>query len=66
MSRIIYKNQNTKSELLSKDKFEEYVSVQEGGLYNMFDPNARAMTNLSQDEWIHIISNYDAYSQKYP
>tara|TARA_R110002051_G_scaffold94181_1_gene163917 strand:+ start:5070 stop:5237 length:168 start_codon:yes stop_codon:yes gene_type:complete len=53
------------NDLLSQDKFEEYVSVQEGGLYNMFDPNARAMTNLSKDEWVHIISNYNAYSEAY-
>ena len=53
------------SKLLSKQKFEEYVAVQKSGLYNMFDPNARALTSLSKEDWIHIISNYDAYSQTY-
>tara|TARA_R110001592_G_scaffold152910_1_gene380835 strand:+ start:44 stop:211 length:168 start_codon:yes stop_codon:yes gene_type:complete len=53
------------SKLLSQQKFEEYVQVQKSGLYNMFDPNARAMTSLSKGDWIHIISNYNAYSQAY-
>ena len=53
------------NDLFSQDKFEEYVAVQKSGLYNMFDPNARARTSLSKDEWVHIISNYNAYDKAY-
>ena len=30
---------------LTKDQWNEYRDVQDSGLYNMYDPNARAMTS---------------------
>jgi len=43
---------------ISKEKFDEYKKVQMSGEFNMFDPQARAMTNLSKDEWITIMQEY--------
>ena len=31
----------------------------------MFDPNARAMTHLTREEWIHIMENYNKLKTKY-
>ena len=31
----------------------------------MYDPNARAMTDLSKDEWIYIMKNYNSLKEKY-
>lgn len=43
---------------VTKEQFLEYVEVQEGGMFNMLDPRARQMTNLSSAEWSYIIRNY--------
>ena len=43
---------------ISKYEWEEYRWVQIDGSYNMLDPNARAMTCLTQKEWSTIIKNY--------
>ena len=32
---------------------------------NMFDPNARSMTHLTREEWIHIMENYNKLKTKY-
>ena len=33
---------------ITKEQWDEYRSVQDSGAYNMFDPNARAMTDLTK------------------
>jgi len=43
---------------ISKEKFDEYKKVQMSGEFNMVDPQARAMTSLSKDEWITIMQEY--------
>ena len=48
-----------------KEQWNEYRDIQESGLYNMFDPNARAMTSLSKSEWIYILKNYLELKEKY-
>ena len=50
---------------ISKEQFQEYRDVQDGGMFNMFDPNARACTSLSKNEWVNIIKNYNELSDKY-
>ena len=50
---------------ISAEQFQEYRDVQDSGLYNMFTPQAREMTSLSRDEWIHIIENYSELKEKY-
>lgn len=44
---------------ITKDKFQEYKRVQESGAYNMFDPRAREMTELSKAEWVTIMREYE-------
>ena len=51
--------------LINKKQFKEYLDVQEAGLYNMFDPKARALTSLSEKQWKGIITNYSVYYQKW-
>ena len=50
---------------ITKEQFEEYISVQESGMFNMFSPRAREMTSLSKNEWLHIISNYNQLKIQY-
>ena len=50
---------------VSKEQFQEYRDVQDSGMFNMFDPQAREMTSLDRDEWIYIISNYAELKAKY-
>ena len=50
---------------ITKEQWDEYRDVQDSGLYNMFDPNAREMTGLSKQEWIHIMKNYSELKTKH-
>jgi len=43
---------------ITKEKFDKYKQVQMSGDFNMFDPQARAMTDLTKDEWITIMKDY--------
>jgi len=43
---------------ITKEKFNEYKRVQMSGDFNMFDPQARAMTTLTKDEWVTIMREY--------
>lgn len=46
--------------------FTKYVKVQIRGLYNMFDPRARAATGLSLEEYGAVMDKYDALAARYP
>lgn len=50
---------------ITKEQWDEYRYVQDSGLYNMFDPNARTLTDLTSQEWIHIMQNYSELKEKY-
>tara|TARA_R110002020_G_scaffold162945_1_gene348864 strand:- start:464 stop:637 length:174 start_codon:yes stop_codon:yes gene_type:complete len=50
---------------ITKEQWNEYRDVQINSIYNMLDPNARAMTDLTRQEWIHIIKNYTQLKNKY-
>tara|TARA_R110002020_G_scaffold12396_1_gene45417 strand:+ start:133 stop:303 length:171 start_codon:yes stop_codon:yes gene_type:complete len=50
---------------ITKEQFEEYLDIQESGLYNMFDPKARDLTSLSKSQWVNIITNYSIYHDKW-
>ena len=50
---------------ITKEQFTEYTDVQRTGMFNMFDPNARACTDLSKNEWIDIMKNYSELKNKY-
>lgn len=49
--------ENNMVEVTQKD-FLEYKKVQESGMFNMFDPQARQMTNLSKEQWVKIMQEY--------
>ena len=40
--------------------FAQYVRIQRGGRFNMFDPNARKMTSQSTAEWVFNMEHYEA------
>ena len=50
---------------IDRNQWKQYRDVQNSGQFNMFDPRARAMTNLRKNEWIHIISNYTDLKEKF-
>ena len=51
--------------MINKEQWDEYRDVQDSGAYNMFDPNARALTSLSRSEWLYILKNYSELKTKY-
>jgi len=55
----------TKKQLLN---WSSYENVRLEGQYNMFDPNARILTELSEEEYGFCMKNYselkDAYEDK--
>ena len=50
---------------ITKEQWNKYRDIQISGMYNMFDPNARTMTDLTKQEWIYIIKNYTQLKNKY-
>ena len=44
---------------ITKKKFDKFDFVSRSGLYNMFDPRAREMANLTKPEWTTIMRDYD-------
>ena len=52
-------------ETISENKWNQYRRVQDGGLYNMFDPRAKRLTTLTRREWVTIIENYSDLKDKY-
>ena len=52
-------------ETISENKWNQYRRVQDGGLYNMFDPRAKRLTTLTRREWVTIMENYSDLKDKY-
>ena len=50
---------------ITKEMFEEYKNIQEEGLYNMLDPQARELSSLDRRQWYAIISNYKKLEEKF-
>ena len=50
---------------ITENMFNQFIKVQRGGQYNMFDPRARQLTSLGKDEWIEIMTNYERYHNEY-
>ena len=44
---------------ITENMFNQFLKVQRGGQYNMFDPRARAVTDLSKEEWVTIMQEYE-------
>jgi hypothetical protein len=53
-------------ELITKEKFEAYVDVQESGVTNMFDVRTVGMlSGLDREEIMAIMQNYSNLKEKY-
>ena len=52
-------------QLITREKFLDYETVRKSGFYNILDPQARALTNLSATEWLAIIEDYSELKNKY-
>ena len=48
---------------ITKEKVDKYVRVQKSGKYNMFEPRAREMTNLTKAEWVSIMRDYEKLNE---
>tara|TARA_R110000787_G_scaffold6835_4_gene23649 strand:- start:1223 stop:1429 length:207 start_codon:yes stop_codon:yes gene_type:complete len=46
---------------ITEEDFKEYVKVQKSGEYNMFDPRARELTDLSKEQWTKIMKHYKTF-----
>ena len=46
---------------ITKDKFLEFEKIRQEGRYNMIDPNARALSSLTKEEWVQIATDYDKF-----
>ena len=53
---------------VTEKDFKAFEDVRRGGLFNMFDPRARELTDLSKEQWVTIMRDYDklkeAWSKK--
>ena len=52
-------------ESITREQWDEYRSVQDSGADNMYDPNAREMTDISRQDWIVIMKYYSELKKKY-
>lgn len=50
---------------INQEQFNQYLRVQQSGMFNMFDPQARMMTDLTKDEWVAIMDDYENLYEKY-
>lgn len=49
-----------------KEKLLKYEVVRQQGYYNMFDPRARKLTGLTEEDYIYIQKNYTELMQRFP
>ena len=50
---------------VTMDEWIQYRAIQDSGMFNMFDPQAREMTDVSLEKWINIIKNYSELKEKF-
>ena len=43
---------------ITENDFLQYKEVQKSGLFDMYRPRARKMTNLSKEQWSRITKEY--------
>ena len=51
--------------IITRDDWDEYRTVQDSGMFNMFDPRAREMSSLDKRQWLYAMENYDELSLIY-
>ena len=62
--QIVEKNKNL-IDTISKEAFNRYLDVQKSGQFNMFDVRAREAADLTKEQFLIIIDNYDELTDKY-
>ena len=60
----VEKNNNL-IDTISKEAFNRYLDVQKSGQFNMFDVRAREAADLTKEQFLIIIDNYDELTDKY-
>ncbi len=50
---------------ITRSEFRQFAEVRKSGLYNMFDPKAREMTDLTKEQWVEIMKQYSELENKY-
>ena len=60
----VEKNKNF-IDTISKEAFNRYLDVQKSGQFNMFDVRAREAADLTKEQILIIIDNYDELTDKY-
>jgi len=53
------KRRHKMSITVTQKDFLKFKEVQKSGAYNMFDPRAREMTDLSKQQWLKIMKDYE-------
>ena len=51
--------------MITAEEWHEYRAVQDSGMFNMYDPQARAMTDVSKPKWIHIMKHYSELKRQF-
>ena len=50
---------------ITRDSWDQYRSIQDSGMFNMMDPRAREMTDVSRPHWILIMTHYSALKARF-
>jgi len=50
---------------VSSEKFWRFIEIRDTGDYNPFDPNFRLAADLTKDETIYIIRNFEKLEKEY-
>lgn len=51
--------------VITREKFERYVRVQAEGIYNMIDNAVQVEADLTREEHLDIIENYEKYEAEF-
>lgn len=54
-----------KKEFITKEKFLRFIEFRNSAAFNVFDPKFRDSTNLSKEEVIFIIKNFDELEEDF-
>lgn len=50
---------------VTKDEFDRYQEIRQDGQHNMFSPFAREEADLSKNQWVYIMRNFDDLIELY-
>ena len=50
---------------ITAEEWHEYRAIQDSGMFNMYDPHAREMPDVSRNKWIGIMKHYPELKTKF-